>query len=278
VPKLSRTLQNPSGRHTLGGMTGPEIKVLPDPASVAREAAERFVRLAREAIADHGRFSVALAGGSTPKAMYELLAAEPLRSQVDWARVLAFFGDERCVPPDHKDSNYRMAEQALLTKVPIPGDNVYRMRGETDPNGAAKEYGLTLKEMFPSTNSGQGGGGEGGNGGGLDLVLLGMGDDGHTLSLFPGTAAVGEREHRVVANYAEKSTTGKSWRITMTAPFVNRARHVIVAVTGAGKAARVKEVLEGPREPERLPIQLIQPTDGTMTWLLDTGAAGMREA
>ena len=149
------TLQIPPGPHTLRGMTGPEIKVLPDPASVAREAAERFVRLAREAIADHGRFSVALAGGSTPKAMYELLAAEPLRSQVDWARVLAFFGDERCVPPDHKDSNYRMAEQALLTKVPIPGDNVYRMRGEIDPNEAAKEYGLTLKEMFPSTGSGQ---------------------------------------------------------------------------------------------------------------------------
>jgi 6-phosphogluconolactonase len=175
-----------------------------------------------------------------------------------------FFGDERCVPPDHKESNYRMAEQALLSKVPIPGDNVYRMRGEIDPNEAAREYGLTLKEMF---------GGEGG----LDLVLLGMGDDGHTLSLFPGTAAVGEREHRVVANYAEKSTTGKSWRITMTAPFVNRARHVLVAVTGAGKTARVKEVLEGPREPDRLPIQLIQPTNGTITWLLDSGAAGMHE-
>lgn len=256
-------MQIPTVGHTLRRMTGPEIKVLPDPAAVAREAAERFVRLARESIADHGRFSVALAGGSTPKAMYELLAAEPLRSQVDWTRVLAFFGDERSVPPDHKDSNYRMAEQALLSKVPIPGDNVYRMRGEIDANEAAREYGLTLKELFGD--------------GGLDLVLLGMGDDGHTLSLFPGTAAVGEREHRVVANYAEKSTTGKSWRITMTAPFVNRARNVLVAVTGAGKAGRVKEVLEGPRDPDRLPIQLIQSAGGSMTWLLDTGAAGMHE-
>ena len=182
--------------------------------------------------------------------------------------MLAFFGDERCVPPDHKDSNYRTAEQALLSKVPIPGDNVYRMRGEIDPNEAAKEYGLTLKEMFAADD---GGSSIVGGGRRLDLVLLGMGDDGHTLSLFPGTAAVGEREHRVVANYAEKSTTGKSWRITMTSPFVNRARHVIVAVTGAGKAARVKEVLEGPREPDRLPIQLIQPTDGTMSWLLRHG-------
>jgi 6-phosphogluconolactonase len=196
--------------------------------------------------------------------MYELLAAEPLRSRVDWTHVHAFFGDERCVPPDHKDSNYRMANEALLSKVPIPGDNVYRMRGETDPQEAAKEYGLLLKEKFGD--------------GGLDLVLLGMGDDGHTLSLFPGTAAVGEREHRVVANYAEKSTTGKSWRITMTAPFVNRCHNVLVCVTGAGKAKRVSEVLEGPREPDRLPIQLVAPADGTMAWLLDAGAAGMHEA
>ena len=244
-------------------MTIPEIKVLPDPPGVAKEAAERLVAQVSLAIAERGQFSVALAGGSTPKAMYELLAAEPLRSRVDWEKVLLFFGDERCVPPDHKESNYRMANEALLTKVPVPADNVFRMRGEIDPNEAAKEYGLLLKQKFGD--------------GGLDLVLLGMGDDGHTLSLFPGTAAVGEREHRVVANYAEKSTTGKSWRITMTAPFVNRSRAVLVCVTGAAKAVRVKEVLEGPREPERLPIQLIQPTEGTMTWLMDTGAAGMHE-
>jgi 6-phosphogluconolactonase len=251
-------------------MNPPEIKVVADPAAVAREAAERFVQLARASIADHGRFSVALAGGSTPKAMHELLAAEPLRSQVDWPNVLAFFGDERCVPPDHKDSNFKMANDTLLSKVPIPAGNVFRMRGEADPQEAAREYGLLLKDKLPSTSSGQGGDG------GLDLVLLGMGDDGHTLSLFPGTKAVDEREHRVVANYAEKSTTGKSWRITMTAPFVNKARNVLIAVTGKGKAGRIQEILESGPGQVRYPIQLIQPAGGKLTWLLDQAASGMQ--
>lgn len=239
----------------------PEIKVLPDANAIAREAAERIVALSEEAIEARGRFSIALAGGSTPKTLFALLASPEFVTRLDWPAIDLFFGDERCVPKDHKDSNYRMAHETMISKVPIPLDNVYRMRGEADPNEAAKEYGLMLKERFGD--------------GGLDLVLLGMGDDGHTLSLFPGSKAVTEREHRVVANYAENSTTGKSWRVTMTAPFVNKARHVIVMLAGANKADRVKEVLEGPRDPERLPIQLIQPTDGTMTWLLDSGAAGM---
>jgi 6-phosphogluconolactonase len=172
-----------------------------------------------------------------------------------------FFGDERCVPPDDKDSNYRMAHETLISKVPIPLDNVYRMRGEIDANEAAKEYGLMLKERFGD--------------GGLDLVLLGMGDDGHTLSIFPGQPAIDEKEHRVVGYFAENSSTGKSWRITMTAPFVNKSRNIIVMLAGASKAARLKEVLEGPRDPHRLPIQLIQPVDGKMTWLIDVAAAGM---
>lgn len=241
--------------------TSPEIKVLPDANAIAREAAERIVKLSEEAIEARGRFSIALAGGSTPKTLYQLLASPEFVTRLDWPAIDLFFGDERVVPPDHKDSNYRMAHEALISKVPIPLDNVYRMRGEADPNEAAKEYGLMLKERFGD--------------GGLDVVLLGMGDDGHTLSLFPGTKAVTEKDHRVVANYAENSTTGKSWRITMTAPFVNKARNVMVMLTGASKAGRLKEVLEGPREPERLPIQLIQPVDGQMTWLIDVGAAGM---
>ncbi len=242
--------------------TIPEIKVLPDAAGIAREAAERIVFLSEEAIESRGRFSIALSGGSTPKALYTLLASPEFVTRLDWPAIDLFFGDERCVPQDHKDSNYRMAHETLISKVPVPLDNVYRMRGEIDPNEAAKEYGLMLKERFGD--------------GGMDLVLLGMGDDGHTLSLFPGTKAVTETEHRVVANYAENSTTGKSWRITLTAPFVNRSRNVIVMLAGANKADRVKEVLEGPRDPERLPIQLIQPV-GKMTWLLDAGAAGMHE-
>lgn len=242
-------------------MATPEIKVLPDPPAVAREAAERIVRIAQESIALDGRFSIALSGGSTPKMLFELLATEPYRSRIDWTKVEIFFGDERCVPPDHRESNYRMAREALLSKVPIPGDNVYRMRGEIDPQEAAKEYGELLKEKFGDA--------------GLELILLGMGDDGHTASLFPGTQAVDETKHRVVANYAEHSTTGRSWRITMTAPFINQARNILILVVGAGKARPVSEVLEGPRDPARMPIQLIQPVSGKLTWLLDAGAASM---
>jgi 6-phosphogluconolactonase len=239
-------------------MTIPEIKVLPDPAAVAAEGAERFVNSAAETIADHGVFSVALSGGNTPKAMFQLLASEPYRSQVDWEKVEVFFGDERCVPPDSDQSNYRMANETLLKNVPIPAVNVHRMRGEIDPNEAAIEYGRMLKEKF----------GEGG----LDLVLLGMGPDGHTASLFPGTEAIHETKHRCVANYVEKM---KSWRVTITAPFINQARKVLFLVEGVDKAEKVAEVLEGPRDPERLPSQLIQPADGKLVWILDSAAAGM---
>jgi 6-phosphogluconolactonase len=247
-------------------MTQPEIKVLPDPAAVAAEAAERVVRAADEAVALAGRFSFVLAGGSTPKALYELLASDAHRDRIDWPNVEIYFGDERTVPPDHKDSNYRMAHEALLSKVPIPAANVHRMRGEIDPEEAAKEYGLLLKEKFPSTGSGQAGDG------GPDLVLLGMGDDGHTASLFPGTPALAETKHRAFANPVPRLDTT---RLTMTAPFINGAREVLLTVTGANKASRLAEVLEGPRDPERLPVQLIQPASGKIAWLIDAGAAGM---
>jgi 6-phosphogluconolactonase len=232
--------------------------VLPDPAAVAAEAAERVVRAADEAIALAGRFSFVLAGGSTPKALYELLAGDDFRNRIDWPNVEIYFGDERTVPPDHKDSNYGMARVAMLSKLPIPQANVHRMRGEIDPEEAAKEYGLLLKEKFGD--------------GGPDLVLLGMGDDGHTASLFPGTSALSETKHRAFANPVPQLNTT---RLTMAAPFINRAREVIVTVTGANKASRLAEVLEGPRDPERLPVQLIQPTSGKLTWLIDTAAAGM---
>jgi 6-phosphogluconolactonase len=249
----------------------PEIKVLPDPAAIATEAAERIGRAAEEAIALSGRFRIGLSGGSTPKALFQLLASDAYRDRIDWSNVEVFFADERCVPPEHPDSNYRMARETLLSKVPVPGDNVYRMRGEVDlPNEAAKEYGQMLKEKFggPSIEEG----------GGLDVILLGMGEDGHTASLFPATAAVNETKHRCVANYVEKSTTGESWRLTLTAPFINRSREVLILVAGASKAKTLAEVLEGPRDPQRLPIQLIGPIDGKVTWLVDAAAAGMAEA
>jgi 6-phosphogluconolactonase len=242
--------------------TQPDIQVFPDPNAVARAAADRVLRAADEAIALTGRFTIGLSGGSTPKLLFQLLASDEFRDAVDWTRVEVFFVDERCVPADHAESNYKLARETLLSKVPIPGDNVYRMRGEVDPpEEAAKEYGLMLKEKFGDA--------------GLDLVLLGMGDDGHTASLFPGTAAVNETKHRCVANYAEKSTTGKSWRLTLTAPFINRSREVIVLVTGANKAKTLSEVLEGPRDVQRLPVQLIAPASGKLTWLVDAAAAGM---
>jgi 6-phosphogluconolactonase len=241
----------------------PQIKVVPDADAIARYAADQIVALARESIERDGTFTIALSGGSTPKKLFELLASDEYRNRIDWPKVEVFFVDERCVPADHPESNYRLAHETLLSKVPIPPGNVYRMKGEDpDPNHAAADYGLMLRDKFGD--------------GGLDLVLLGMGEDGHTASLFPGTAAVNETKHRVVANYAEHSTTGRSWRLTMTAPFINRARNVFVLVSGANKAKRLAEVLEGPRDPQRLPIQLIYPEEGQMTWIVDAGAAGMR--
>ena len=239
-----------------------EIKVVPDAKAVAAEAAERVANAAERATAERGRFSIALSGGSTPKVLYAMLAAEPYRSRIDWSKVHVHFGDERAVPPDDKDSNYKMADEALLSKVPIPKGQIYRMKGELGERAdeAAKEYGLMLKRDFPD---------------GLDVVLLGMGGDGHTASIFPHSKAVGETHHRVVGYFAENSSTGKSWRITMTAPFINQAREVLVLLAGADKTKRLHEVLEGPREPDRLPIQLIQPANGTLAWIMDVAAAGM---
>jgi 6-phosphogluconolactonase len=243
-------------------MTQPEIKVLPDPHAVAQAAAGRVVSAARENIALSDKFTLGLSGGSTPKAMFELLASGGSGLAIDWAKVEVFFVDERCVPPDHPESNYRLARETLLSKVSVPSDNIHRMRGEIEPQEAAKEYGQMLKKKF-------------GDDGGLDLILLGMGEDGHTASLFPGTPAVNETRHRCVANYAEHSTTGRSWRITLTAPFINRARQVMMTVTGANKAKALANVLEGPRDPQRLPAQLIAPASGRLSWLIDAAAAGM---
>jgi 6-phosphogluconolactonase len=237
-----------------------EIKVVPDMTELVREAADRVTDAAKWAIAEKGSFSIALSGGHTPEGLYKLLASEPYRSAIDWGKVEIYFGDERCVPPDSDQSNFRMANEALLSKVPIPKENIHRMRGEIDPNTAAIEYGRLLKQKFGD--------------GGLDMALLGMGDDGHTASLFPGTEAPKETRHRAVANHVEKLN---AWRVTMSAPFLNRSREVMILISGADKAKRVAEVLEGPREPERLPIQLIEPKDGKVVWLLDAAAAGMHD-
>jgi 6-phosphogluconolactonase len=236
------------------------IKVVPDAKSLAVAAADRIVDLSHDAILHRGVFSIALSGGSTPKALFELLASEAYIKKLDWPNWEIYFGDERCVPPTHPDSNFRMASEAMLDHVPIKPEHIHRMKGEIDPQQAAKEYGQLLKEKF----------GEGG----LDLILLGMGDDGHTASLFPGTVALDETHHRCVANFAPKQN---AWRITMTAPFINRAHEVMILVSGLSKAKRVAQVLEGPRDPKLLPIQLIEPSNGELIWLLDADAAGMRD-
>ena len=237
-----------------------QVHVVADASALARDAAERVVAAAKSNVGKKGGFSIALSGGSTPKAMYALLAEEPFKSQVDWTKWDVYWGDERCVPPDHQESNYKMAYDALLSKVPIPPANIHRMRAEIDPNVAATEYGQLLQEKFSD--------------GALDLVLLGMGPDGHTLSLFPGTTALAETKHRCVSNWVEKF---KTFRVTMTAPFVNKSKQIMVVLAGQDKRQRVKEVIEGPYNPTVLPIQLIDPAanGGELLWLMDKAAAGV---
>ena len=238
-------------------MALPRIKVVTDAAELAEEGARIVAEAAEEAIRHQDSFSLVLSGGSTPKGLYRRLTAEPYLSQIHWAKVEVYFSDERCVPPGHAESNYRMAEENLLSIALIPEASVHRMRGEIEPEAAAIEYGELLKERFGD--------------GGPDLVLLGMGEDGHTASLFPDAPALEERKHRCVANHVEKLG---AWRITLTAPFINRARRVVILVSGGAKSDALREVLEGPRDPRRWPIQLIQP-EGELIWLMDIEAAGM---
>lgn len=245
----------------------PEIKIYPDANQIARAAAEEFVRLANEAVQETGRFAVALAGGSTPKTLYSLLAEdEALRQQLPWDKLHFFWGDERHVPPDHKDSNYRMANEALLSRVPVPAENVHRIRSEDpDAQKAAADYDQEVRSFF------QPGAGEWPR---FDLVLLGMGPDGHTASLFPGTTALSETERLVVATWVEKFRT---FRVTMTFPVLNNAANVLFLVGGAEKTEVLRTVLSESAAPQ-FPAQLIRPVAGRLVWLLDEAAAGTLSA
>jgi 6-phosphogluconolactonase len=242
-----------------------EVRILTDPAAIARRSADEFIKAANAAFAARGVFTVALAGGSTPRALYALLADDPgLRAQMPWNKSLFFFGDERHVPPDHKDSNYNMACEAMFSKAPLKPEQIMRIKGEeADTEKAALEYEQTLRAYFQLKD---------GQLPRFDLVLLGMGDEGHTLSLFPGTKALHPGSRLVVRNWVGKLYTE---RITMTAAVVNQARQVIFAVTKADKALALKGVLEGPYEPEQLPSQLIQPESGAVLWLVDPAAGSM---
>jgi 6-phosphogluconolactonase len=231
-----------------------------NPDALAHDAAGRFVRLAHDAIAARGVFTVALAGGSTPRLTYSLLASEPYRSQIEWDKIQFFWGDERCVPPDHQDSNYRMAMETMLSKVPVPPEHLHRMRGEDpDPSTAASAYEQEVSKVFASRILAKVDMPR------FDLVLLGIGPDGHTLSLFPGSKALHAQEELVVANWVEKF---KTWRITMTARLVNNARCVLFQVEGPDKATPLHEILEGEYRPEVYPAQLIRVDNGDCDWLV----------
>jgi 6-phosphogluconolactonase len=245
-----------------------EIRILNDGATIAKRAAQEFALAAASAVREKGSFNVTLAGGSTPKALYSLLVNDPaLRSQVPWDKLHLFFGDERHVAPDHPDSNFRMATEAMISKAPLKPEQVMRIKGEyPDTEQAALEYQQALRGYFKIKD---------GEYPRFDLVLAGMGNEGHTLSLFPGTKALHADGRVVVRNWVGKLYTE---RITLTAPAASNTARLIFMVTGADKALALKGVLEGPYEPEQLPAQLLQPKNGKLLWLVDTAAGGMLAA
>ncbi|MDP9025241.1 MAG: 6-phosphogluconolactonase [Candidatus Eremiobacteraeota bacterium] len=233
------------------------LRVYQSPADVAAALAATFAERAAEAIAHRGRFVVSLAGGTTPKAAYALLAQPPFAGTIDWHAVVVFFGDERCVPPGDDQSNYKMAMTSFLRDVAIPAANVHRMRGEDEPRAAASAYRAELTSIL-------------GEGVQFDLVLLGMGPDGHTASLFPGEDPLTGNETLVRAVYSDVQS---QWRITLTPRVFNAARAIVFSVEGSAKAHTLAEVRNGPRNPARLPAQIISPTNGTLIWLADDAAA-----
>jgi 6-phosphogluconolactonase len=230
---------------------------------VAAAAADLFASAAANAVNARGVARIAVSGGGTPKAMFALLAdqSEPYFARVPWDKLELFWVDERCVPPTDGDSNYRMTNEAMLSKVPLPAGQVHRMEGELDPEIAASRYEAELRTAFRL---------EGAETPVFDLILLGMGDDGHTASLFPHTAAIHELGRLVVANHVPQKDT---WRITLTWPVINRGREVAFLIEGAAKAEVLAAVVQGPRDPELLPSQLIRPASGRLTFLLDAAAA-----
>jgi 6-phosphogluconolactonase len=226
------------------------------PEELAEASARDFAARTQETIDERGRFAVALAGGSTPKATYEVLARD-YANELDWSRVHVYFGDERTVPPDHEDSNYRMAYETLLSHVPV--GSVHRMRGELPPDEAAAAYEEELRAFFGQVDIP-----------GLDLILCGLGEDGHTLSLFPETAALDVNDRWVVANPVLKLGTT---RLTLTIPALNVSRAVTFVVAKESKAEALKEVLEGDADPRAYPAKLVRPESRDLTWMVDRAAA-----
>ncbi|KAA5542345.1 6-phosphogluconolactonase [Adhaeribacter rhizoryzae] len=232
------------------------IQIFKDTQQLSQAAADLFVQAANEAVQEKGRFTVALTGGSSPIQMHQFLAQSPYREQVPWEQTYIFWGDERWVPLTDEQSNAKMALETLLNHVPIPKNQIFPMWGKQEPEIFAQQYEETLRQHLGQTEPS------------FDLILLGMGDDGHTASLFPGTAVLQEKEKWVVAYYLEPK---QIYRITLTAPLINQAKKVVFITYGEKKADALYEVLEGRRNPEQYPSQLIQPQNEAI-WLVDEAA------
>ncbi len=238
-----------------------ELRKLTTPQDLFQAAADDVIHAAEGSVSERNRFTIALSGGSTPRNLYNLIAANA-SSTLPWDRMFFFFGDERHVPPDDPESNFRMANESLLSKVPIPAGNIFRVPSENpDASAAAEAYEKSLRNFFAL---------QPGEFPRFDLILLGMGPDGHTASLFPEAAALQEKSRLVVANWVEKL---KTHRITLTLPVINAARRVLFLVSGTDKAAALHEVLEGKQPAEKYPSKLVRPTNGKLIWLVDRAAA-----
>jgi 6-phosphogluconolactonase len=236
-----------------------EVRIFDDPSALMRAAADEIAQNARAAVDERGRFVWALAGGSTPRDLYRLLAGDPYRERMPWNAIHFFWGDERHVPPDHPDSNFRMAREAMLDAVPVPPENIHRVPAEEpDAQRAAADYEATLRAFFALAP---------GEFPRFDLIQLGLGKEGHTASLFPGGDAVHERERLVVAPWVEAQ---KTFRVTLTPPVLNHARRAMFLVSGEEKAEALRAVLDGPREPDLYPAQIVE---GNRLWMVDRAAA-----
>ena len=242
-----------------------EVILFQDKEALSREAAHRFVFLATRQARTGGVFNVALAGGSTPEMLYGLLAAPPFREAVEWKNVHFFFGDERAVPPEDADSNYRMANATLFSPLALPASNIHRLRAEAlDLDAAARAYEAELRNHFALSDAA--------SAPRFDLILLGMGPDGHTASLFPHKPALQEKTRLVVAS--EPGLKPFVPRLTLTFPVLDAAANVLFLVSGADKAATLHRVLNGPADPDALPSQSVAPAEGSLVWLVDQAAMG----
>ena len=237
----------------------PQVQVLPDLEAISHKAAEMFVNTSRTCIASQGNFSVAVSGGSTPRKLYSLLGSAEYSPQVDWQRVHFFWVDERCVPKEHEESNFKTVFDRLLSKISIPDENIHRIKGEKDPDKAAQDYEEEVRKFSGTSGLPM-----------LDLVILGMGEDGHTASLFPGSNLLKERIRLAAPVYLERPNRN---RITLTLPVLNNASQIIFLVAGHAKADVVYEILGNGRKKERYPAGMIHPAHGSITWLIDQEAA-----